>query len=265
MKKLIGVIFLILLGLIPSISISCSMTMSEKKNGGKCVDVGGYKIYARIFGKSAPVVIFDSGMGDDSAVWNAVSPQVSTFAKVVIYDRAGFGKSDSKPGDNLITSQDAVNTLISILKKEKINPPYILVGHSLGGLNMRLFAQKYPKDIAGVVLVDSVSRKQNFPKLAPSKSSRYYREAMGIYESRMEVKNLKKFPPVPLIVLTATIHDGKEKHEVLWQKWQKEMTKLSPNGIQIYALGSSHYIQKQQPQLVIDAIYTITQLAKGIN
>src|SRR5664279_4157536 len=106
--------------LLPSISIACSITSSEKTSGGICVDVGVYQIYARIFGKPTPVVIFDSGSGDDLTVWNAVTQQVSKFARVVVYDRAGLGKSDSKPGNIPISSQDTVDALKLLLKKENI-------------------------------------------------------------------------------------------------------------------------------------------------
>jgi hypothetical protein len=74
----------------------------------------------------------------------------------------------------------------------------------------------------------------------------------------LKLKILSRSPPIPLIVLTAPGQPGtKPRQKMLWQKWQREITKLSPNGVQIIAWGSSHYIQKQQPQLVVDPIYTI--------
>ena len=162
-------ILLILFIFIPSISIGCSITSSEKISGGRCVDLNGYQMYMRTFGKSTPVVIFDSGSGDDSTVWNAILPQISQFSRVVVYDRAGLGKSDPRPGNNAISSQDSVDALKLMLKKENIKPPYILVGHSRGGLNMQLFSQKYPNEIAAVVLIDSASRDQNIHDPNPQK------------------------------------------------------------------------------------------------
>lgn len=250
---------LIVIILFPSISIACSIKLNDKMNGGVCINVSGYQMYARIFGKSAPVVIFDSGSGDDSTVWNAVASQVSKFARVIIYDRAGLGKSDPKPGNGPISSQDNVDALKILLKKKNIKPPYILVGHSRGGLNMQLFAQKYPNEIAGILLVDSVSRNQTSHDPDPPKTSNYYREAITFNESRTQVKNSEPFPSIPLIVLTATNHHGSKQREELWRKWQREITKLSPKSMQIFAWESGHYIQKEQPQLVIDAIYTLIQ------
>jgi pimeloyl-ACP methyl ester carboxylesterase len=129
--------FIFLLISLPSISLACTTASSDKINGGKCVDVGGYQIYTKIFGKVSPVVIFDSGSGDDSSVWSAVAPMVSKFARVVVYDRAGLGKSDPKTGNDPISSEDSLDVLKQLLKKEDIKPPYILVGHSRGGVSFQ--------------------------------------------------------------------------------------------------------------------------------
>lgn len=252
MKKILNSLFLLII--LPAILLACSDTSSNK---GKYVDIGGYQLYIRDFGQDAPVVIFDSGSGDDSTVWNNVAPRVAKFAHVVVYDRAGLGKSDAKPGNDPISSQDCVNALKLLLQKENIKPPYILVGHSRGGLNMQLFAQENPNEIAGVVLIDSVSRNQIFHDAPPPKTSQYYREAVSFDESRAQVKKSGAFPSVPLIVLTATNHHESAQREELWQKWQREIAQLSPKGTMMFAWGSGHYIQKQQPQLVVNAIYTL--------
>ena len=126
---------------------------------------------------------------------------------------------------------------------------------------MQLFAQKYPDDTRAVVVIDSFSRNQNLHDPAPPKSSNYYREAIAFDKSRAEVKNSEPFPSILLIILTATNHHESEQREEVWQKWQREITQISPKSMQIFAWGSGHYIQKEQPQLVLDAIYTAIQLA----
>ena len=255
MLKMLG--SLILFVLMPVVSLACSITANDKVDGRKCIDVGGYQLYAHITGASGPTVIFDAGLGDDSTVWKTVTSQVAAFAHIVVFDRAGLGKSDSKPGNGPISAQDSVDALNALLKKENIKPPYILVGHSRGGLNMQLFAQEHPTEVTGMVLIDSVSRNQTIHDPAPLKTSPYYREAIAFDESRIQISNAGNFPAIPLIILTATNHHQGETYEKLWQTWQKEMVRLSPKGTQIFAYGSDHYIQKQQPQLVVDAIYTI--------
>jgi len=127
---------------------------------------------------------------------------------------------------------------------------------------MQLFAEMYPHEVAGIVLVDSVSRNQTSHDPDPPKNSQYYREAISFDESRDEVRKGGKFPVIPLIVLTATKHNGDLQREIAWRQWQQDITKLNPEGIQIFAWDSGHYIQKQQPQLVINAIYTVIQSTK---
>jgi pimeloyl-ACP methyl ester carboxylesterase len=90
-----------------------------------------------------PVVVLDAGMGNASDTWSLVEPNVSKFARVCSYDRAGMGKSDRAPQPR--TSQDMVDDLHNLLAKAGLNPPYVLVGHSFGGMNARLYASKFAK------------------------------------------------------------------------------------------------------------------------
>lgn len=250
-------IIVLLLALITSISIACPISNNDKLSGGNCIDAGGYQIYARVLGKAKPIVILDIGLGGDISTWDPVVKQISQFARVVIYDRAGYGKSQQRTGKGPVTSADSVNTLKILLTKLNLKPPYFLIGHSLGGLNMQLFAQKYPDEIAGVILSESSSRDQKFYDPLPNKNEFFYREALGLDQSRLQVKNSGAFPHVPLIVLTATNRHVTPQQEKEWQQWQKELTQLSPKGIQIYAWGSDHLLQKSQPQLIVDAIATL--------
>ena len=237
---------------------SCPLSNPDKKDGGQCIEVNGHQMYINSFGKKSPSVIFDAGAGDNSKIWIHVTKPIAEIAHVVVYDRVGFGKSQTSPGNNYITSQNSVDDLRNLLHKANITPPYILVGHSLGGLNMQLFAQEYPKEVAAVVLIDSVSRNQTFlSPHPPKKSDYYYREYMGIPQSRDQVRHAPSFPNVPLIVLTAIKHRGAVANtEPLWWQWQRELTKLSSKGMQMIAWPSDHYIQNYQPELVVDAVIT---------
>jgi thioesterase domain-containing protein len=226
------------------------------------VKLDDYQIYTSIYGKSAPVVIFEAGLGDDSTTWDKIAPQVAKFAKVMVYDRTGLGKSQSNPANKPIPAQDTVNTLRLLLTKQQLKPPYILVGHSLGGLIMQLFAQEFPQEVAGLVLIDSVSRNQTLHDSFPGKQAKYYLEAITFEESQSQVKKTEPFPAIPVIVITATNHPGSLEHDILWQKWQDQLVRLSPKGMQILAWNSAHYIQREQPELVVDAIATIIKMAK---
>lgn len=121
---------------------------------GKLVDVGGYKLHINCVGEGSPTVVMEYGLGGLSLIWSLVEIEVSKFTRVCTYDRAGYGWSESsfKPR----TSQEMVKELHTLLTNAGIEGPYILVGHSLGGLNLRLFASQYPDEVVGMVLVDAV-------------------------------------------------------------------------------------------------------------
>ena len=220
------------------------------------------------YGKG-PVVIFESGLGDGIGVWSKVAPAIAKHATVVLYDRAGTGKSKFfKKINQAQTAQIVVNNLKELLKKMHLKPPYILVGHSLGGLYMQFFAREYPKEINGVVLVDSMSPDQTDYGPLPNKSAYYYLDALGIPVNENEVKKAPKFPNVPLIVLSATIH-GKpnspyntKANKLLWAKWQEKLAAMSNKSQHITANQTSHYIQKQKPWLVIAAINETLSIVK---
>jgi len=122
---------------------------------GKLVDIGGYRIHLNCTGKGKQTVILSPGAGDFSFVWSLVQAKVSGFARVCSYDRAGSAWSD--PGPVPRTMRQEAYEVRSALQRAKEPGPYILVGHSLGGLVMRVFADRYPDDTAALVLVDATS------------------------------------------------------------------------------------------------------------
>lgn len=117
---------------------------------------GGYRLHAVVTGKAAPAcptVILEAGMAGCALDWSLVQQKLSAYTKVLSYDRAGFGWSGQplkRP-----TCANYVQHLRSLLTELKLTPPYLLVGHSYGGMIMRLFASEYPDEVAGIVLVDS--------------------------------------------------------------------------------------------------------------
>ena len=121
---------------------------------GQVVIVGSHHLHLQCMGRGKPAVIFDSGAGGTSLDWRGIQHELTAETRVCAYDRAGFGWSD--PGPSPRTSQRIVDELRILLKNAEVAPPFILVGHSFGGLNMQLFAARYPDEVAGLVLVDSV-------------------------------------------------------------------------------------------------------------
>jgi pimeloyl-ACP methyl ester carboxylesterase len=119
------------------------------------IDVGdGRKMNLYCIGTGSPVVVFDSGLSDWSFTWALVHPRIGRLTRACVYDRAGLGYSDASnlPG----TSANMVDDLHRLLSAASVKPPYVLVGHSLGGLNVRLYADRYIDEVAGMVLVDPI-------------------------------------------------------------------------------------------------------------
>lgn len=124
---------------------------------GRLVDVGGYRLHIYCSGpegaSGGPTVVMDAGIGECSLGWGLVQPEIARFARVCTYDRAGLGWSDSATTPR--TSQQIVSDLHALLTNAEIKPPYVLVGHSFGGLNARLYTSQFPEEVTGMVLVDS--------------------------------------------------------------------------------------------------------------
>jgi pimeloyl-ACP methyl ester carboxylesterase len=120
---------------------------------GRLVDVGGRKMHILCTGLGSPTVILESGLGETYVSWRKVQPQLAAFTRVCSYDRAGLGYSESSSGPR--TSKDVAEQLHALLQAAGIAPPYVLVGHSMGGYDVRLYASLYRGEVAGMVLVDA--------------------------------------------------------------------------------------------------------------
>jgi pimeloyl-ACP methyl ester carboxylesterase len=118
---------------------------------GRLIDIGGHRLHMHCTG-DGPSVVFDAALGASSLSWAYVAPQVAQFARACVYDRAGFGWSDGGPLPR--TAGRLADELRRLLQRADTPRPYVLVGHSLGAMTVRLFASRYPEDMAGLVLLD---------------------------------------------------------------------------------------------------------------
>src|SRR5688572_3723581 len=125
---------------------------------GQLVDVGGYRLHINCTGTGSPTVVIDAGLGDWSTGWGFVQPEVAKTTRVCTYDRAGWAWSETGP-----LPRDAAQfakELHTLLKNANIPGPYLMVGHSLGGLTVRVFVHDYSSEVVGVVLIDSMTPQQ---------------------------------------------------------------------------------------------------------
>jgi pimeloyl-ACP methyl ester carboxylesterase len=120
---------------------------------GQLVSVDGFRLNLYCMGSGSPTVVFDSGWEDWAPAWSTVQPQITTWTRACSYDRAGAGFSD--PGPMPRTSMRIAEELHTALHRAGIAGPYILVGHAFGGDNVRVFADRYLREVAGLVLVDA--------------------------------------------------------------------------------------------------------------
>ncbi|TDL82722.1 alpha/beta fold hydrolase [Peribacillus frigoritolerans] len=228
------------------------------------VQVRDFKMHAKLYGekKGCPTVIMDAGYGDYSKAWTSIIPEVSKVTEVLVFDRAGLGKSERSAHPR--TSIEMVKELKELLLKLNINGPYILVGHSFGGVNARVFASQYPHEVAGLILIDSTPEnyKERFlPTMSKEFQEAYYNQFVyeGTYEefknSLYQLKETKRNLDIPAIILSA----GKKAHysthsQELWNEMQKEMLDIFMRSEMIIASNSAHYIQHDEPEVVINSI-----------
>jgi pimeloyl-ACP methyl ester carboxylesterase len=127
---------------------------------GRLVKVDGAELHVRMSGQGgAPTVVLETGLGGMSSAWGWVQPEVATFTRVVSYDRAGLGWS--APDGLPRMAQHVAQRLRGLLHGSGIPGPYVLVGHSMGGLYLRFFADQYPGEVAGMVLIDAAHPDQH--------------------------------------------------------------------------------------------------------
>lgn len=148
-------------------SLGCLRDRRRYAGGGRWITIGGgCRLYVREAGTGKPTVVFEAGIGATHLNWRHVQEQVAQFAHTAAYDRTGLGWSS--PCRSERTPGNIARELHAMLQTAGIEPPYVLVGHSFGGLVVRRYALEYPNQVAGVVLVDPM-RCEEWPPLAPGK------------------------------------------------------------------------------------------------
>jgi pimeloyl-ACP methyl ester carboxylesterase len=149
---LAGLLILLLVGAIYE-SLAEAADVKAYPPPGKMVDVGGYRLHINCTGSGSPTVVVDAGWGDSSAAWGWVQPEVAKTTRICTYDRAGMGWSEASPKPR--TAREFARELHTLLKKANETGPYVLVGHSLGGFTMLVYAHDYAEEVSGLVLVDA--------------------------------------------------------------------------------------------------------------
>lgn len=254
----------------------------------KKVDVGGYKLNMNVMGEGRPVVVLDSGLGETSQAWGKIQPIVAGFTQVVSYDRAGLGQSEPSPVPR--SADQVARELYRLLKNAKIPSPYVLVGHSLGGIHILTFASLYADEVAGLVFVD-VKDGTTFDAWKADLGEEQYNQLLSGFNNfyaqttgavKAEWESLKTtigkphkemgLPDVPVVVLSSIRLSEAEKNwgitpEVVQSslKVHQRLAELFPQGVLIKTEKSGHRIQDEEPELVVDSILKVVDAALNKN
>ena len=251
-------------------------------------DINGHKLEYAKDGEGRPIIVFINGLNSEMDYsWNKVYGEAKKLGTVFVYNRFGVGVSDK--ADEPQTGAKIVATLQELLRKNNLNPPYILVGHSIGGLYANLFGRLYPQEVSGAILIDSHNPDQEkilrdtFPGVRmwaleviawpfwniylaiygafhPNK----YSESAAYDETVSQLKRAGPFPDIPLTVISA----GKvaplfsklllsKAYRQAEKKYHHDLVTLSPQGKLVIAENSDHFVQNDEPMIVIREIHEI--------
>jgi pimeloyl-ACP methyl ester carboxylesterase len=153
--------------------------MKKHSPAGWMADIGSRKLHVTVEGQGSPTVILEAGMGGCSLDWSLVMPELAKKSSVIAYDRAGFGWSMGRI--DLPTCNACVDDLRSLLRTLGAAPPYLLVGHSYGGMIMRLFASRFPEEVCGLVLVDATHESRYLPNQTTAQRQKELQNSRKLY------------------------------------------------------------------------------------
>lgn len=272
------------------------------------VDIGdGRHLYLECRGQGSPTIVLESGYHDSSDPWvqsDAAAPAVGPAVlaalagghRVCAYDRPGTVRHSDPPSisDRSTsvamprTARDVVNDLHKLLEAAHIPAPYVLVGHSLGGVFARLYAQTHPDEVRAILFVDAFSvempalmgsewltYKESLDTPSPQLKDTASFEMIDIEHSVGQVATAPALPDVPIMVLTkgdpfvppSSVPPEKAefsaKLEQAWLQGQSELVALRPQTPQVVAAGSDHYVQIHQPDLVVAGVELLLRRSAG--
>lgn len=259
--------------------------------GGHYALLGNKRMYYRILGHGSPVIIFSSGTGFPADAWydSGITKSLSKTNRVLTYDR--LYTFNSCPNTNNYmpnTAKDVVTRLRLLLQKANLKPPYILVGHSFGGLYILLYAREYPNEVAGLLLMDPTSdagptplpkdallilKKKGNPQHYIA-TDPLYNEGIGQLPSYLQMRNAKPLPKnMPLVMMIATKHclprsltDGKlmcmtKAEEANHVKNELAIYNMSQNHV-LYMVNGSHmsFFDKSKHQIMMQALHRLIKM-----
>ncbi len=247
--------------LVAALSLGACATME----GVTTATIGERRVEYVVAGHGTPAVVFENGLDGRLHWWAKVAPEVAAETRIFAYDRPGTGASEEvstpRDGDHI------VEELRQTLRETGVAPPYVLVGHSLGGLYMQLYARRHPDEVAGLVLVDSTHPEQMNGAGAQKNWPAWARVAFGALTTKTAQAELAAIPTTgaellalpplqgkPVIVLSA-MGPMKETSELARDANKKrvDIARLNPGAKQVW-VDSGHAIPLERPEAVVAAV-----------
>lgn len=241
---------------------------------GEQVEISaGRSLFLHCVGSGGPTVLLEAGFGAGARAWQDVQPALGRTTRTCSYDRAGVGNSIAPPG--VRDARDEIADLRRMLVRAHVDPPYLLVGHSYGGVLARVFALLHPTETAGLVLIDTMGRDGRRRQLAiwPRSQAREIRtelaasvmDGIDLGTGEALAGRLDTLGATPLVVITAGRQDNLPRAPAelaralrqLWDRMQDELAGLSDDSVHVVAIRSNHDIPSQdggEPSVVIDAV-----------
>lgn len=243
---------------------SCS-----SKPVSKSISIEGDPISYVFTENNGPTVVFEAGGGRTLDDWKRVFNDVAEYTSAIAYTRSTSAKASDKT-----TGKDVSYKLKALLEKINAPKPYVLVGHSLGGMYSKCFAKFYPEDVAGIVLVDNPPK--GFRKEAQRLGQDFFQDNIdhfpahlqatlrGWEETDKQVPTSAELGDIPITVIVADSHgQGDERINASWLRFQKDFIKGLPNGSLVEAHGVGHSVQLERPKIVLKEIQLMVDKVKN--
>jgi len=258
---------------------------AQQKPQDKMVKIKGHTLHMMSIGKGEFTVIFESGFGNDLSHWRKVAPAISQKAKVVVYSRAGYGRSE--PVAKPLTLTESTEELTQLIHQAHLKPPFILVGHSYGGHIVRTYAAQNPQSIAGLVFVDPANEQfikklkqldeaktnsflEVYKKMVPEKLKAESEILMAIDE-KGALPDFGPLPDVPAAILTSMVQEypqfiiHSKEGKKIWRELHTRLFNQFSSARHIVTMNSGHNIAIQEPELVVEAINSAIEQAAKIS
>ncbi len=230
------------------------------------IEIDGRTIQYAVGGRGGPTIVLESGLGSELAVWERVGEDLAQMSTVFAYDRPGYGGSD--PTSASRDAAQVATELRRLLQAVDAPLPYVLVGHSSGWQYVEYFARAFPSEVAGIVGVDGRAADFSLQCLTaglerctidPSEVPEPLRsEVVAEGVTRTQLLTVGDFPDLPLLIFAHGLKDpANPEWETLWAAAQENLSGLSPRGRLVIAPNSGHFIQLDEPTLVVEGIFEV--------